>query len=499
MNDTQLPYGMHWFRRDLRVVSNPALTQNLKQNNGRVVGIFFFDSKFLARSDFSRNRFGFFLKTLQSLKKEMTELGGDLLILDTVPLEGFTKLIETLRTLQITLPHLCSWNRDYEPFARDRDANIEQALFNNYGIETLTTPDHLLLEPHDVCKPDRSTYQVFTPFSKKWLSKLSEAQGESRLAEAKDGLRFLRQRDKGEKLDRVFRLKWKDLLNTKHPGASLLPLSAWEEQLENFFKTNLNQVTVPLPPAGGLEAYRQLMKFKGQLTSYSKGRDYPSQDHSSHLSIYLKNGSLTTAQIFAVLGSKPGSQPFLRQLIWREFYYHILFHHPRVEKEAFRKKYKNLRWQNRIDWFEAWRQGQTGFPLIDAGMRQLLQTGFMHNRVRMVVASFLTKDLLIDWRWGEQWFMQNLLDGDLAANNGGWQWAASTGCDPQPYFRIFNPELQSRRFDPKGDYIRTYVPELRECTDREIHAPLTQRRPPSYPPPLVIHAQQKLAALRLFT
>ena len=367
--------------------------------------------------------------------------GGDLLVLDALPLKGFAQLFEKLRSLPRSLPSLCSFNRDYEPFARERDAAVEQLLFQDYGVETITASDHLLLEPQDVRRPDGGTYQVFTPFSKKWLSELDHSHGQDRLKEAKSGLQLLEKRNAGKKASPIFQLKWKEVFGKTPP---------FQDQLNNFLTRNSARVTVPIPKAGSLEAYRHLLAFKEKLNSYAEGRDYPAQEHTSHLSVYLKNGSLTTSQIFATLQGERGAKPFLRQLIWREFYYHILFHHPRVEKEAFREKYRSLSWQNRDDWFERWKQGRTGFPLVDAGMRQLLATGLMHNRLRMVVASFLTKDLLIDWRWGEQWFMQNLLDGDLAANNGGWQWAASTGCDPQPYFRIFNPELQKSTIRSEG-------------------------------------------------
>jgi deoxyribodipyrimidine photo-lyase len=212
--------------------------------------------------------------------------------------------------------------------------------------------------------------------------------------------------------------------------------------------------------------------------------------------MFFKNGSLTPAQVIAHLGlettplkSDRGPTKFLKEIVWREFYYSILWHRPDVEKTAFLPHYADLAWENRKDWFEAWKEGRTGYPIVDAGMRQLKSTGWMHNRVRMIVASFLTKDLLIDWRWGENHFMKELLDGDLAPNNGGWQWAASTGCDPQPYFRIFNPELQSRRFDPDGTYIRAHVPELANLSADEIHLPRS---------PMIDHQAQKAKALALF-
>jgi deoxyribodipyrimidine photo-lyase len=214
---------------------------------------------------------------------------------------------------------------------------------------------------------------------------------------------------------------------------------------------------------------------------------------------------LTSAQALAALklererfDAGTGPSHFLKELAWREFYYQILWFHPRVEREAFIRKYKDLEWENSPELFEAWKQGQTGYPIVDAGMRQLRATGWMHNRVRMIVASFLTKDLLIDWRWGERYFMEQLLDGDLAPNNGGWQWAASTGCDPQPYFRIFNPVLQGEKFDPEGTYVREWVPELRNASAKIIHDPHGKGRFPGYSIPVVEHAARKSKALALF-
>jgi deoxyribodipyrimidine photo-lyase len=241
------------------------------------------------------------------------------------------------------------------------------------------------------------------------------------------------------------------------------------------------------------------------LVDYKDRRDYPSVDATSRLSIYFKNGSITPAMVLAETGlehsefkNKDGPTHFVKEIAWREFYYHVLHHRPEVEHSAFLERYRDLPWENREDWFEAWKQGLTGFPIVDAGMRQLLTTGWMHNRMRMIVASFLTKDLLIDWKWGERWFMEQLLDGDLAPNNGGWQWAASTGCDPQPYFRIFNPKLQSEKFDADGDYIREFVPELREVNLRAIHEPHAHGYVGSYPAPIVEHALQRDKALALY-
>ena len=268
------------------------------------------------------------------------------------------------------------------------------------------------------------------------------------------------------------------------------------DHLQRFAGENARRVRVPIPPAGSVAALARLRRFAPRLAEYKGARDLPSLDGTSRLSIYFKNGSLTPAQAIAALevadatfAEGTSRSAFLREIVWREFYYHVLWHRPDVETQAFLPQFRKLRWQNREDWFEAWKAGRTGYPLVDAGMRQLAETGWMHNRVRMVVASFLTKDLLIDWRWGERYFMDRLLDGDLAPNNGGWQWAASTGCDPQPYFRVFNPTLQSQKFDPDGTYLRAYLPERRDDDRRAIHLPRK---------PIVDHAKQKAKALAMY-
>jgi deoxyribodipyrimidine photo-lyase len=260
---------------------------------------------------------------------------------------------------------------------------------------------------------------------------------------------------------------------------------------------------VSLPEAGSRAALQQLERFVHEgLDDYAEKRDYPAAPGTSRLSYYLKNGSITTAQIISQLkpsARAPSHTKYLSELIWREFYYHILYHCPRVEHEAFQLKYRDIDWEDNEQLFQAWCEGKTGYPIVDAAMRELNTTGWMHNRMRMVVASFLTKDLLINWQWGERYFMRKLLDGDLAPNNGGWQWAASTGCDPQPYFRIFNPTLQGKRYDPEGEYVRRFVPELAEVDSRKIHEPWKLKEfPKGYPKPIVNHASRSLKAVSLF-
>jgi deoxyribodipyrimidine photo-lyase len=492
-------YGIHWFRRDLRVAGNPALRRSWKENSGRVVGVFFFDSKFLSRPDFSHHRFAFFLETLRALREELREIGSDLLVLDALPQEGFPRLLETMRSRGRALPSSVSFNRDYEPFARARDEAVTALLEKKEGLKVFTERDHLLLEPGEVAKAGLSgvdaAYSVYSPFGKRWFEKLRTPEVQARIAVQKEGLRYLEERAAGRVPRDLFALRWEAVL-----GSPML-----EDAFEKQWALNQAHVRIPIPKAGSLEAYRQLREFGSRIAAYKEKRDFPAVPATSRFSIFLKNGSLTSGQILAELelsgerfDAGTGRSHFVKEIAWREFYYQILWFHPRVESEAFIRKYKDLAWENREDLFEAWKEGKTGYPIVDAGMRELKATGWMHNRVRMVVASFLTKDLLIDWRWGERYFMEQLLDGDLAPNNGGWQWAASTGCDPQPYFRIFNPALQGEKFDPEGEYVRKWVPELRNAPSKIIHEPHAKGKFPGYAEPVVVHASRKNLALSLF-
>lgn len=479
-------YGIHWFRRDLRIIGNPALNWSLAKNDGKVLGFFCFDPNFLARSDFSHHRFAFFLDTLRALQNELRKAGGDLLVLEGGPDITFPHLIQTLRDNHCALPSTCSFNRDYEPFARARDQRITTILNKKLGISVHTERDHLLIEPEELATSTGGFYQRYTPFARRWFEKLHSAEIQQRI----------RVQGAIPKHTPEFHLKWETIFSK-----SLLP-----DQLERFIDLNQAKVTIPIPSAGSKVALQRLEEFKEHLEHYAIRRDLPAEPGTSRLSLFLKNGSLTLAQIINALNlgkcrfeSSSSETKFLKELVWREFYYSILYHCPRVEHEAFITKYINIRWENREDFFAAWKAGSTGYPIVDAAMRELKNTGWMHNRARMIVASFLTKDLHIDWRWGERYFMQELLDGDLAPNNGGWQWAASTGTDPQPYFRIFNPELQSRKFDPEGKYIRRFLPELATLSDKQIHNPSTDERVKlGYPLPIVVHSARKTGALRLY-
>jgi deoxyribodipyrimidine photo-lyase len=467
-------WGLHWFRRDLRLQGNLALNWNVEKHDGRVLGVFFFDSDFLQRRDFSHPRFAFFMDTLESLREDMRARGGDLLVLDARPQNGFPSLLKKIANSVAQKPAVVTFNRDYEPFARERDSAITRMLEEDCAVPVHSERDHLLIEPHELTKPDGGFYQVYTPFSRRWFELLRRSDIGSRIEES-------------GRLPKEFSLTWAVVLGRSADGL---------DQLTEFKTQNAKKVSIPIPKAGALAAKKCLAAFKEKITSYREHRDYPAVRGTSQLSIFLKNGSITVAQAISALAleresvaSESGSARYLKELVWREFYYHILWHRPQVENDAFIGKYSGIEWENNSEYFEAWKSGRTGYPIVDAGMRQLNATGWMHNRVRMIVASFLTKDLLIDWRWGERYFMEKLLDGDLAPNNGGWQWAASTGCDPQPYFRIFNPTLQSEKFDPDGTYIKRWCPELKNLSGKALHEPKA---------PIVDHASRKMKALKLY-
>jgi len=488
---------VHWFRRDLRLAGNPALRWSWSEHRGRVLGLFCFDAAFLARPDFSSDRFAFFLATLVALRIELRAAGGDLLVLDQGPTQAFPRLWASLEQHGVRRPATVSFNRDYEPFARARDQAVTAQL-EGCGIAVHTECDHLVIEPDELRKEEAAAgkhgaryFQIYSAFARRWFDLLGSPRVRARIETQRQGLAALDKRGARAggtgKAEPLFALTWPGLFG----GGPMPP-----DHLQRFIDETASRVRVPLPPAGEWAARARLRAFSGSLASYKTERDRPDIVGTSRLSLYFKNGSLTTAQVIAELGLETatfgegtGASTFLRELVWREFSYHVLWHRPDVETRAFLPQFRELAWENRQDWFDAWKDGRTGYPMVDAGMRQLAETGWMHNRVRMVVASFLTKDLLIDWRWGERYFMERLLDGDLAPNNAGWQWAASTGCDPQPYFRIFNPTLQSKRFDPEGAYVRRFVAERRKDDARAIHLPRE---------PLVDHATQKEKALALY-
>ena len=412
-----------WIRRDLRLTDNAALHASLEA--GAVIPLFILDPAFDSASARRRN---FLYEGLHALDKELREHGSYLLVRTGQPLTVLTELVHEIKADVIFA------EEDFTPRARKRDAEIEHYLPLNL------IPGQTVHHPTAVLKADGKPYTVFTPYSKAWKAKLPA------------------------KLE-LFPAPEK--INT--------PFALNNEHLPPFKVT-------PLFPAGEKEALVRLEEFLfKKIYSYGEARNRMDLDGTSALSPYLRFGMLGLRQAISAArqamvdargeASRKNAEVWLNELIWREFYIQILYHFPQVARTAFNPSLANIPWRNNEAEFEAWKQGRTGVPIVDAAMRQLKEIGWMHNRARMIVASYLVKDLLIDWRWGEAWFMENLLDGDPAANNGGWQWTAGTGTDAAPYFRVFNPVLQSTRFDPQGEYIRRWVPELRGVEAKAIHAP----------------------------
>ena len=408
-----------WIRRDLRLTDNPALHAALRA--GPVIPTFILDPA-IAHS--SSRRKNFLFEGLHALDKDLRSRGSYLIIRKGNPLDELKYLLTGAQASVIYA------EEDFTPYAIKRDETIARYL----PLELIQ--GQTVYHPSSVLKPDGKPYTVYTPYAKTWKAKLP----------------FL--------ID-LFPIP--DRINTP-ADISTEPLPA--------FKVN------PLFTAGEQEALVRLEEFlHRRIYSYSEDRNRMDLDGTSSLSPYLHFGMIGLRQAVHAarhamdLKRSAGAEVWLNELIWREFFIQILYHFPYVRERAFNPSFVNIQWRNNEDEFEAWKTGYTGVPIVDAGMRQLKEIGWMHNRARMIVASFLVKDLLIDWRWGEAWFMENLLDGDLAANNGGWQWTAGTGTDAAPYFRIFNPILQSRKFDPHGDYIRKWIPELREVEAKSIHTP----------------------------
>jgi len=402
--------NLFWFRRDLRLEDNAGLYHALKDKNP-VVPLFIFDKNILDElEDRTDRRVEFIYQALQQLQQQLLKLGSTLEVRYGFPEQVYKELLQEYTVDKVFTNH------DYEPYAQKRDTAIEQLLQTN-GADFQTFKDQVILEKNEVLKDDGKPYTVFTPYSRKWKAVLTE-----------------------------FHLK-------PYPN---------KKYFKNFYKQPERKI-ISLPEMNFKAAG---LAFPGKewqgaiIRNYKEQRDIPSIQGTSRLSVHLRFGTISIRTLAAEAGGF--NETFLNELIWRDFYHMILWHFPKVVGNAFKKEYDTIKWRNNEKEFSAWCKGQTGYPIVDAGMRELNETGFMHNRVRMIVASFLTKHLLIDWRWGEAYFAKKLLDFDLAANNGGWQWAAGSGCDAAPYFRVFNPYLQTQKFDPELKYVRKWVPEFEE-------------------------------------
>lgn len=422
---------IHWFRRDLRLSDNAGLYHALRSGHP-VLPIFIFDTHILdGLTNKQDKRLQFIHDALTGLQEELAKLGSTLHVLHATPAEAFSKLAAQYDIKAVYTNH------DYEPYATQRDMEIRRQL-RTLAIPLHTFKDQVIFEKNEVTKADGLPYTVYTPYSRRWREKLND-----------------------------FYLK-------AYPT-------------EKYFTNLLQHKPIPIPTLaaiGFLPAPYDAPPAKLDTNiarHYSETRDYPAQHGTSHLGIHLRFGTISIRKL--ATQAHQLNDTFLSELIWRDFFMAILWHFPQVVTQSFKKEYDNIQWRNNEKEFQLWCSGQTGYPIVDAGMRELNETGFMHNRVRMVVASFLTKHLLIDWRWGEAYFAQKLLDYDLSANNGNWQWAAGCGCDAAPYFRVFNPTLQTQKFDPQMKYIRKWVPEYDKLT---------------YPQPMVPHELARDRCLKVY-
>jgi deoxyribodipyrimidine photo-lyase len=424
--------NIFWFRRDLRLEDNAGLYHALK--SGRpVVPIFIFDRNILDELEEKKDRrVQFIHKALESIQEKLVKLGSTLDARYGFPVEVYRELLREYKIEKVFT------NSDYEPYAIERDREVAD-LLGQAGVSFHSYKDQVIFEKEEIVKDDGKPYTVFTPYSKRWKAVVNEF--------------YLRSYPTQDYFTAFFH----------QPGRPIPTLAS----------LGFQATTGDFPPV----AWKPEV-----IRHYAEQRDIPAIEGTSRLSVHLRFGTLSIRQFAKEAGSM--NETYLNELIWREFYQGILWHFPHVVKQSFKKEYDAIQWRNNEKEFQAWCKGLTGYPIVDAGMRQLNETGYMHNRVRMITASFLTKHLLIDWRWGEGFFAKKLLDYDLAANNGGWQWAAGSGCDAAPYFRIFNPYIQTRKFDPDLNYVRRWVPEFEEL---------------SYPRPIVEHELARKRCLEAYS
>ena len=422
--------NVFWFRRDLRLFDNTALFHAL--NSGlEVLPIFIFDTNILDKlSDKADKRVSFIYQKLIEINTILQERNSSLYVLHGTPLSAFEELCAKFNIGKVFANH------DYEPNAIERD-NLVLDFLQQKNISFITCKDQVIFEKNEVIKPDGIPYTVFTPYSKTWKQKY---------------------------------------LTNKPP--SLFS--------ENYLSKFLQHVKFPFPSlsAIGFEKADMMIPslniYDDSIKNYNETRNVPAQEGTSYAGIHLRFGTVSIRHIVDLAYRQ--NEQWLNELIWREFFMMILFHFPHVVNQSFKKKYDHIQWRNIEEEFEQWCKGETGYAIVDAGMRQLNETGWMHNRVRMIAASFLTKHLLIDWRWGEAYFAEKLLDYELASNNGNWQWAAGSGCDAAPYFRIFNPSEQTRKFDPELKYIKTWIKDYE----------------PGYLQPIVDHDYARKRALDVY-
>ena len=457
---------LFWHRRDLRISDNIGLTE-ASQATQKVVGVFCLDENILKRDDIAPARITYMIGCLQHLQKRYKEIGSQLLILSGKPTETIPKLATFLEAKAVY------WNRDVEPYSRERDRLVAESL-ETVNIQIKTFWDQPFHSPEEIFTTTNKPYTVYTPFWKTWRSK---------------------KKSNPVNIPLLKGLTEEQLQQTKKIGVIDLPTA---KELGFNWENPLILEPGETAPLEKLETFCQ-----ETIYSYQEQRNFPSIDGTSQLSAALKFGTIGIRTVWAktqeLIENCRSDEAFKnietwqKEIAWREFYQYVMYHYPELENGPYRENWKNFPWENNEAYFQAWCQGKTGYPIVDAAMRQLNETGWMHNRCRMIVASFLTKDLIINWQWGEKYFMQKLIDGDLSANNGGWQWSASSGMDPKP-LRIFNPASQTQKYDPEAEYIREWVSELRSVDTEYLvtgNIPPEERETVDYPAPIVDHKKQQ--------
>ena len=432
------------FRRDLRLQDNTCLNEALRLST-QVLPCFIFDPRQIEPHPYqSKPGLQFMLQCLTDLQQQLQTVGAELGLYHALPAQVISQLVHQQAIEAVFI------NRDYTPFSRKRDDELSK-LCKELGISLHILNDTLLTEPEQAVKSDQTPYKVFTAFYNN---------------------------------ARQFPVSLPHVLYSQ---SFLLPQTS--ASIEDV-GLSLTEIKANVLQGGRTQGLAMLANLK-QQKDYQNTRDYPALDCTSKLSAHLKFGTCSVREVYYAIVDTLGSEhPLLRQLYWRDFFTHIAYHFPQVFGRAFIDKFAHLVWDNNREYFQAWAEGKTGFPIVDAGMRELNETGFMHNRVRMIVASFLVKDLHVSWRWGERYFAQHLIDYDPCVNNGNWQWAASTGCDAQPYFRIFNPWLQQQKFDADCQYIYHWLPELKGFSTKTIHQWDKKHQPGDYPAPIIDHAYE---------
>jgi len=457
---------IHWFRRDLRIHDNTALSGACRRA-GQVIPVFIFEDAFRTGPDVGAARLLFLLRSVAELRQRLREAGSDLIIRLGHSENEIPKLAQELKAEAV----FC--NTRYEPYAQKRDARVFNTL-NAMGVGFESFKDAVVWHEQEILTQAGRPYTVFTPYSKAWKARKIPPPCPT---------------------PDFSRLRFTIAIRSDE-----LPLDT------AAFGHPCSQTICEAGESVATTALDDFMRRK--VFAYAEARNRADIKGSSQLSAHLRAGTIGIRTVLAKLSSartggttvqKASYEVFLNELIWREFYLQVLHNFPHVTRGAFRPEYDALEWSNNEEHFKAWCEGRTGYPIVDAAMRCLNATGWMHNRLRMIVAMFLTKDLLIHWQWGERYFMKQLVDGDMAANNGGWQWSAGTGTDAAPYFRIFNPTSQAEKCDPQGAFVRRWIPELTQMPDEFIHEPWKEPLlAGKYPPRVVLHEEQRPKALAMF-